>query len=46
MKVGLIDDALTIVDVEGLLKGDEDQIGGFSLICQNGVDYDKKGFEK
>lgn len=34
MKVDLIDDTLTIVDLEKLLTGNEDQIGGFDIICR------------
>ena len=32
LKVGLIDDTMTIVNLEGILKGDEEVVGGFDLI--------------
>ena len=32
MKVGLIDDTMTVVNMEGILKGDEEVIGGFDMI--------------
>ena len=34
LKMNLLDDALTIVDVERLLTGQEEQVGGFDLICR------------
>lgn len=37
LKCGLIDDALTIVDIEGLLDGDEMSVGGFDLIISKGL---------
>lgn len=37
LKCGLIDDALTIVDIEGLLDGDETSVGGFDLIISKGL---------
>lgn len=36
LKCGLIDDVLSIVDVEGLLTGNEMNVGGFDLIVQKG----------
>lgn len=35
LKVGVIDDVMTIINVEGVLKGDEQVIGGFDLIYKN-----------
>jgi tubulin polyglutamylase TTLL9 len=32
LKIGLLDDVLTIIDVEKILTGQEEQIGGFDLI--------------
>ena len=32
LKQGLIDDTMTVINVEGVLKGDEEVIGGFDLI--------------
>ena len=32
LKIGLIDDTMTVVNMEGILKGDEEVIGGFDLI--------------
>jgi tubulin polyglutamylase TTLL9 len=36
LKVGMLNDAFTIVDMEGNLEGDEMQVGGFDMIWQNG----------
>jgi len=35
LKVGLVDDVMTIINIEGILKGDEEVIGGFDLIYKN-----------
>jgi tubulin polyglutamylase TTLL9 len=35
LKVGLLDDVFTIVDMEKILTGQEEQIGGFDLIYKN-----------
>ena len=35
MKVGLLDDVFTTLDLEKILTGTEEQIGGFDLICRN-----------
>ena len=32
LKIGLVDDVMTIINSEGVLKGDEQVIGGFDLI--------------
>jgi hypothetical protein len=37
LKCGLIDDALTIVDIEGILEGSEMTVGGFDLIVSKGL---------
>mmetsp|Transcript_45333 Transcript_45333/g.33112 ORF Transcript_45333/g.33112 Transcript_45333/m.33112 type:complete len:95 (-) Transcript_45333:210-494(-) len=34
MKVGLLDDVFTVLDLEKILTGTEEQIGGFDLICR------------
>lgn len=34
-KLGLLEDVFTILDVEKVLSGNEEQIGGFDLICKN-----------
>jgi tubulin polyglutamylase TTLL9 len=36
LKCGLLDDVLTIVDVEKVLHRVEEQVGGFDLIYKNG----------
>lgn len=36
LKNGLLDDTLTVVNIEKLLTGEEEQIGGFDLIYKNG----------
>lgn len=35
LKNGLLDDTLTIINIEKLLTGEEEQIGGFDLIYKN-----------
>ncbi|GMH79404.1 hypothetical protein TrST_g8540 [Triparma strigata] len=43
MKCEMLNDVLDIVDVEGKLKGDEEHVGGFDLVYENGfVDMDPK----
>lgn len=37
LKCGLIDDVLTIVDIEGILEGTEMNVGGFDLIIDKGI---------
>ncbi len=32
LKLGLLDDTLTVVNIEKLLTGQEDQIGGFDIV--------------
>eukprot|EP00928_Gymnodinium_smaydae_P100271 TRINITY_DN9803_c0_g1_i1.p1 TRINITY_DN9803_c0_g1~~TRINITY_DN9803_c0_g1_i1.p1 ORF type:complete len:501 (-),score=82.41 TRINITY_DN9803_c0_g1_i1:118-1620(-) len=39
MKFGLLDDVLTIIDVERYLTGSELQIGGFDLLYKDGYRY-------
>ncbi|CDW73250.1 tubulin-tyrosine ligase family [Stylonychia lemnae] len=34
MKIGLLDDTFTTLDLEKILSGTEEQIGGFDLICR------------
>ena len=46
LKCGLIDDVLTIVDLQGVLLGDEMQVGGFDLIIDKGIKVNQnKHFE-
>jgi tubulin polyglutamylase TTLL9 len=33
-KIGLLEDTFAVLDVERVLKGDEEQIGGYDLICR------------
>jgi len=33
-KLGLLEDVYTVLDVEKILGGNEEQIGGFDLICK------------
>lgn len=37
LKCGLIDDVLTIVNLEGIITGEEMTVGGFDLIVSKGV---------
>lgn len=39
MKFGLLDDVLTILDIEHYLTGDELQVGGFDLLYRDGIRY-------
>lgn len=34
-KVGLLEDTYSVLDLERILRGDEDQIGGFDCIYRN-----------
>lgn len=34
MKMSLVDDTFTCLDIEKILTGNEEQIGGFDLICK------------
>jgi tubulin polyglutamylase TTLL9 len=34
MKIGLLDDTFTVLDMEKIMAGTEEQIGGFDLICK------------
>jgi tubulin polyglutamylase TTLL9 len=36
LKCGLLDDVLTIVDIERVMNTQEEQVGGFDLIWKNG----------
>ena len=42
LKVGIIDDVLTIIDPEKILTGNEQEIGGFDMICKKDsvIDYE------
>ena len=35
LKIGIVDDVITIINSQGVLKGDEEVIGGFDLIFKN-----------
>ena len=35
LKVGMVDDVFTILNIEKILTGEEEQIGGFDLIYKN-----------
>jgi len=35
-KIGLLEDTYAVLDLEKVLKGDEDQIGGYDCIYKNG----------
>jgi len=37
MKIQMLDDVMTILDFEKILTGNEEQIGGFDLICKGNV---------
>mmetsp|Transcript_44755 Transcript_44755/g.103521 ORF Transcript_44755/g.103521 Transcript_44755/m.103521 type:complete len:468 (+) Transcript_44755:112-1515(+) len=39
MKFGMLDDVLTLIDMEKYLSGDELQIGGFDLLYRDGTRY-------
>jgi tubulin polyglutamylase TTLL9 len=40
MKVKMLDDMLTILDLEKIMTGNEDQVGGFDIICRgNPIKY-------
>lgn len=40
LKVGIIDDLLTVLDLEKILAGNEDCLGGFDLICRKDVNHE------
>lgn len=40
LKFDMLDDMLTIVDMENKLTGNEKHIGGFDLICKGTPDFD------
>lgn len=40
LKFDLLDDMLTVIDLEKRLTGNETQIGGFDLICKGTPNYD------
>jgi tubulin polyglutamylase TTLL9 len=33
-KIGLLEDTFTVLNMESVIKGDEEQIGGYDLICR------------
>lgn len=37
MKIKMLDDMCTILDLEKIMSGNEDQVGGFDLICRGSV---------
>jgi tubulin polyglutamylase TTLL9 len=37
LKCGMVDDVLSIVDIEGMLEGTEMTVGGFDLIVDKGI---------
>jgi tubulin polyglutamylase TTLL9 len=37
MKIKMLDDMLTILDLEKILEGNESQVGGFDLICKGSI---------
>jgi len=37
MKVKMLDDMLTILDLEKVMTGNEDQVGGFDIICRGNI---------
>eukprot|EP00929_Paragymnodinium_shiwhaense_P009501 TRINITY_DN113693_c0_g1_i1.p1 TRINITY_DN113693_c0_g1~~TRINITY_DN113693_c0_g1_i1.p1 ORF type:complete len:507 (-),score=94.48 TRINITY_DN113693_c0_g1_i1:183-1703(-) len=39
MKFGLLDDMLSILDIEKYMRGDESQIGGFDILYKDGLRY-------
>mmetsp|Transcript_44867 Transcript_44867/g.104592 ORF Transcript_44867/g.104592 Transcript_44867/m.104592 type:complete len:465 (+) Transcript_44867:96-1490(+) len=41
MKFALLDDVLTVLDFEKYLDGTETQIGGFDILCRQGVRVDR-----
>ena len=42
-KLALLDDTLSVVDLENFLLGSEEQIGGFDLICKGKSGKSKEG---
>ena len=36
-KIKMLDDMLTILDLEKIMTGNEDQVGGFDIICRGSV---------
>lgn len=39
LKVGVIDDMLSVIDLEGIMTGMEETFGGFDVICRNDVNF-------
>lgn len=39
LKVGVIDDMLSVIDLEGIMTGNEETFGGFDVICRNDVNF-------
>ena len=37
LKCGLVDDVLSILDLEGILQGNEMAVGGFDIIIDKGI---------
>lgn len=44
LKCGLIDDVLTIVNLEGIVTGEEMTVGAFDLIVSKGVNVRKSPY--
>ena len=42
LKVGIIDDLLTVIDLEGVRTGNEDVVGGFDMICKNNEKFENE----
>ena len=44
LKLGLLEDVMDVIDLEGRRQGDEERVGGFDLIYLNGpVQVDRQG---
>ena len=40
LKVGVIDDLLTVLDLEKILSGNEESLGGFDLVCKKDAPFE------